>query len=138
MARVLRTKSTPQLYYLPSTLRAHEREQIEQQIADANSNLQHQLNQSAADGSVSDDVREEGGNQHSPTVRDWPVRNGGGDAAPQDQEGHVDSALVSEKNRTPKESHSPDIPNGVHANDTEKAEDNEDVMVEAGEDSVIY
>ena len=138
MARVLRTKSTPHLYYLPSTLRAHEQEQIEQQIADANSNLQHQPNQSSADDNVSEDVREEGENQHSHAVEDRPVRNSGEDAAPQDPEGHVDSALVSEKNGTLKESHSPDIPNGVHVNDTEKAEDNEDVMVEAGEDSVIY
>lgn len=139
-ARMLRTKSEPQLYYLPYELREHEEETIRQQVQEAEAEINEKSREFESG-------KEQDSQEFTSVIEDQHIAqhrvispmqapnsredvNGNDDASRVAPEGQK-----SETNLTDDPSNSSPKPEGTTK---EKTDENEDVMLETGEDSVIY
>lgn len=135
-ARMLCTKSSPPLYYLPYQLQREERDKIEIQIEAAEAEIDGDLQR--FEGDRSRDSNE--------TVTEREPRRED-EEADQTETNQHDGKSASSNSVPPNEGKSEvnistedqGLPHSkADSSAKEKAEENEDVMVEAGEDSVIY
>ena len=141
-SQMLCTTATPSLYYLPYELRQQERDQVHAQIKEAEAENEQQLRKFEASKSPLHVIADlEANTPNNITQEKTELEN---DKINEETSKSTDN-LETDNNRKDSEEKtnidspgSVSSPSKVESLSKEKAEESEDVLVEAGEDSLIY
>ena len=141
MAGMLRTEAEPHIYYLPFELRPDEQKRIDEQVSQAKAEQTGNFHTPERNHKLADDKHEgqspvqqarnaeEDVSKESPHSNAKPRSGGSQPATPSHDNTQIEDAT--------KQTNSPQ-PEVSSATKDKGAEESEDVILEAGEDSVIY